>query len=76
MTRHISCTMNFGNMARNTHCKEFEKGRIFGMLEAGLSVSEEARRVNRGKAMAHLWWQKYRTIGRFERFRGSGRQKI
>ena len=72
-TLRLACVKMAANGAR--HCKDFEKGRIIGMLEAGLSLSEVARRTQRGKATVHRWWQRYLVSGRCERVKGSGRPR-
>lgn len=77
----VLCTLQLAcfTMAANggvRHCSEFEKGRIIGMMEAGLSLSEVSRRTGRGKATIHLWWQRYTTTGRCDRAKGSGRPRI
>ncbi|KAI4469530.1 hypothetical protein MML48_1g04323 [Holotrichia oblita] len=51
---------------------DFERGRIIGMREAGLSLREIARRVNRNVSTVLRCWSKWSEEGVQHRRRGSG----
>ncbi|KAI4466314.1 guanylyl cyclase [Holotrichia oblita] len=54
---------------------DFERGRIIGMREAGLSLREIARRVNRNISTVLRCWSKWSEEGVQHRRRGSGRPR-
>lgn len=54
---------------------DFERGRIIGMREAGLSLREIARRVNRNVSSVLRCWSKWSEEGVQHRRRGSGRPR-
>lgn len=53
----------------------FQKGRVIGMLEGGLSIRTVAQRMNCGKNTVQKWWNNYRQYGNVTRKIGSGRPK-
>ncbi|KAI4458949.1 abl interactor family member [Holotrichia oblita] len=54
---------------------DFERGRIIGMREAGFSLREIARRVNRNVSTVLRCWSKWSLEGVQHRRRGSGRPR-
>ena len=54
---------------------DFERGRIVGMKEAGLSLREIGRRIGRNPVTIMRCWQSWSQEGRQHRRRGSGRPR-
>jgi len=54
----------------------FERGRIIGMLEAGSSVHEVARRIGRDRRTITMWWRRYQQTADCNRQPGSGRPRL
>lgn len=61
---------------RYVQTKDFERGRIIGMLEAGLSLRDVARRTGRSLCTVQRWWNRYNNVGTCERQAGSGRPRV
>lgn len=55
---------------------DFEKGRIVGMLEAGFSQREVARRLCRNHKTVAYWWNRWQETGSIERKEGRGRHSL
>ena len=55
---------------------DFDKGRLVGMCEAGLSISEVARRVPCERRIVRRWFSQYRDTGNVSRRAGSGRPRL
>lgn len=52
---------------------EFQKGRLCGLLETGISLRGVAKRMGISKRTVQKWWDNYRNEGNVERQIGSGR---
>lgn len=61
------------NRAGRRQTSEFERGRIIGMMEAGLSISAVSRMVGRDRKTVRLWWTRFQTENQCIRKVGSGR---
>lgn len=59
-----------------TQLSEFDKGRLIGMLEAGLSIRQVASKMNCCKRTVEKWWQRFREEGHARRKEGSGRPAV
>ena len=55
---------------------QFNRGRLVGMMEAGLSMHQVAHRLSVSVTTVRRWWIRYRDGGSHERQRGSGRSRI
>ena len=53
----------------------FEKGRLCGMLEAGLTVRDVAGRMNLSTRTVQKWWTSFINEGKCNRHSGSGRPR-
>lgn len=53
----------------------FEKGRLCGMLEAGLTFRDVAERMNISTRTVQKWWTLFRNEGKCDRQSGSGRPR-
>lgn len=58
------------------HLSDFDKGRLCGLMEAGESVRDTARRMHLSKTTVQRWWSKYQKTGNVQRKRGSGRPRL
>ena len=53
----------------------FNKGRLIGMLEAGMSIRNVEEKIGCTKRTVDKWWSQYRTTGNVNRQSGSGRPR-
>ena len=54
---------------------DFTRGRIVGMLEAGMSIAAVARRIHCDRKTVRRWWDRYQQDGSHKRKAGSGRPR-
>src|SRR6266853_1117998 len=82
MLRNMECICSLCTLSCKTFSRmapqltEFEKGRMIGLLEAGLSVRNVARRVGRCVSVVQRWWSRWKTNGSCHRQVGSGRPRL
>lgn len=55
---------------------EFQKGRLCGLLEAGMTIRDVAQRMQISPSTVHKWWNQYLNEGNVKRKEGSGRRSL
>lgn len=70
---HFVCD---GVRPRRKQTSDFERGRIVGMIEAGLSQREVSRRTGWSRYTIQRWYDRYVNQGNCDRRHGSGRPRI
>lgn len=59
----------------NKHSDDFTRGRMIGMLQAGLSLHAVAARIGVDRKTVRRWWRRYQLDGSHTRNAGSGRRR-
>lgn len=62
-------------MSEEWQCTEFERGRVIGMLEAGMSQREVSAILGRSRCTIQRWWNRWVEEGNCVRRSGSGRPR-
>lgn len=52
---------------------DVNRGRLVGMMEAGLTQSDVSRRLNIDRSTVRYWWHRWQTEGNVDRIERSGR---
>jgi len=60
----------------HSQLSQFDRGRIIGMLEAGLSQREVARRLGCSRPAVKRWWDRFQETRGCKRKDGSGRPRL
>ena len=55
---------------------DFQKGRLCGLMEAGMTIRDVAERMRIATCTVQKWWHKYLTDGNVDRKPGSGRPSL
>ena len=50
-------------MVKYRELTDFEKGRLAGMMEAGMAIKSAAQSLNRDRKTIRFWWNKWRMTG-------------
>lgn len=70
------CESTMAQRTGRSQLSEFDRGRIVGMLEGGLSQREVARRIGCSRPSVKKWWDRFQETGRGKRKAGSGRPRL
>lgn len=63
-------------LQRGGQCSEFDRGRVIGLLEGGLSQAEVARIMGRTRSTVQRWWNRWIAEGNCIRRPGSARPRL
>lgn len=64
------------NEATMAELTKQERGRIVGLVEAGMSVRAAAHQVGTTPATASKWWNRYQATGNVDDLPRSGRPRV